>query len=155
MPASKAQQAATALRRAQCIQLRLAGLDYQTIAERLRYSSRQAAAKDVERALQRAVLAQHTSVEELRELELMRLDKLQAAMWKAAMEGDPRAVEVSLKISSQRCKLLGLDAPLRAEVITLDHIDAEIVRLQNELGRPGASPEAPGAAGSPVGEGAA
>ena len=42
-------------------------------------------------------------------------------------------VDRILKIKERRARLLGLDAPQRREVITLDTIDAEIAKLESEL----------------------
>lgn len=42
-------------------------------------------------------------------------------------------VDRILKIKERRAKLLGLDAPMRREVITLDSIDQEIAKLETEL----------------------
>jgi hypothetical protein len=46
---------------------------------------------------------------ELRVLELERLDRLQASMWDAALEGDIPAVDRVLKVIAARVRLLGLD----------------------------------------------
>jgi hypothetical protein len=131
--ASKAQRAKTAQRRTQAIGLALAGLSWDAIADKLGYSSRQAAHKDVQRALAQAVAEQTSAAEELRMVELMRLDRLQAAAWPKALTGDLKAIETCLKIITERRKLLGLDAPAKLEVITLDAVDAEIRRLEAEL----------------------
>jgi hypothetical protein len=144
--ASKAQRAATAKRRADAIKLRMAGLDYETIAERLGYSSRQAAQKDMQRALTAYVQEASTAVEELRHVELMRIDRLQAAAWPAAMKGELLAIETCRRLIVERRKLLGLDRPPRIEVITLDAVDEEIRRLEAEL----AAAEQPG--GTEAGE---
>lgn len=133
MSASSAQRAKTAERRAQAIQLRIAGLDYETIAKRLGYSSRQAAAKDLQRALARNLELERTAADELRHIELMRLDRLQGSFWARALGGDLKAAEFCLKVVTERRKLLGLDAPAQVEVITLDAVDAEIRRLEAEL----------------------
>lgn len=135
MPASKAQRAATAERRAKAVAMRLAGADYETIAQKLGYYNRGAAYNDINRALEANVAEQRRSAEILRQEELQRLDRLQAGAWMAAASGDPKAIDVVLKIIDRRCKLLGLDAPVRHEVITLDAVDAEIARLNAELGR--------------------
>ena len=39
-----------------------------------------------------------------------------------------------LKAGERRAKLLGLNAPVKHEVITLDYLDAEIQRLEREVG---------------------
>jgi hypothetical protein len=38
-----------------------------------------------------------------------------------------------LKIKERRAKLMGLDAPIRREVITMDSIENEIKKLESEL----------------------
>lgn len=116
MPASRAQQAATAKRRAQAIALRLAGMDFDTIAERLRYANRGAASKDIHRALEANRIEERQQVETLREVEGQRLDRLQAAVWAKAIKGDLKAVETVLKVIAHRTRLYGLDAPVKAEV---------------------------------------
>ncbi len=147
MPASKAQRAATAERRAKAVALRLAGVDYDTIADRLGYASRGAAYTDITRALEANVAEQQRGADLLRQEELARLDRLQAGVWQAATGGDSRAVDTALRIIDRRCKLLGLDAPVRHEVVTMDAVEAEIARLSAELGRnetgPAAGTEAP------------
>jgi hypothetical protein len=50
------------------------------------------------------------------------------------------AIDRLLKIQERRAKLLGLDAPAKLEVLTLDAIDAEIRKLQSELGVDGEVP---------------
>lgn len=131
MSASKAQRAATAARRTQAINLRLAGVDYETIAAKLGYSSRSSAWIDIDRALKANKAEEDTAKETLREVESLRLDRLQAAVWSAATKGDTRAVDSALKIIAQRAKLLGLDAEvnvnisggLRYEIVGVDPAD--------------------------------
>lgn len=134
MPASRAQRAATAQRRRQAIALRLAGADLQTIADRLGYSSRAAVCVDLRRAHDIALAETIHDAEELRHLEVARLDRLQAAVWPAALAGDVRAADSALRIIDRRCRLLGLDAPARVELLTMGAIEAEIARLTAELG---------------------
>lgn len=128
MPASKAQQAATAARRTKAIALRLAGVDFETIADRLDYASRQAAAKDVRRALEEYRAEESAAVEAWRELEGQRLNRLQAAAWSAAVKGDLKAIETVLKVMAQRSKLLGLEAEKQRN-------DADIDDARSVLGR--------------------
>ncbi|MFC8570678.1 hypothetical protein ACFUIW_33475 [Streptomyces sp. NPDC057245] len=120
MPASKAQRAATAKRRSQAIALRLAGMDYQTIAERLDYADRGAASKDVHRALEANLEAESVAAATLRELEVQRLDRMQAAAWAKAAKGDLKAIETVLKVIDRRARLLGLDRPARTEITGAD-----------------------------------
>ncbi len=77
-------------------------------------------------------------------MEVTRLDQLLVAMWPKAMQGSGWAVDRCLGIMKRRAELLGLDAPTRHEVMTIDAIDAEIRQLEAELtrGRGGAPVEA-------------
>lgn len=153
----------TAVRRAEALRMRAAGCKYEDIAQALGYSSRSAAAQDVQRALMVAVSEPAT---EVRALELTRLDDL----WVAALavlkrphltvsngrvvtinntDGLPvpveddgpvlQAIDRLLRIQERRAKLLGLDAPTKVEVINDDLIDAEIRRLTDELDRAAAA----------------
>ena len=49
--------------------------------------------------------------EEYRELELARLDALQAAHWPQAVAGSVRSADLVLRVIDRRIKLLGLDQP--------------------------------------------
>jgi hypothetical protein len=77
------------------------------------------------------------AVDEFRRLEGQRLDLLlEKAMEKALSEEKSSmfAIDRVLAIMDRRAKLMGLDAPVRTEVITLDYIQAEIQRLEATLG---------------------
>jgi hypothetical protein len=116
MGTTKAKQASVAERRAQAITLRIAGMDWQRIADRLGYSSRGAACQDVARALEANLAEQMQAATTLREVESLRLDRLQAAAWPAAVKGDLKAIETVLKVIDRRAKLQGLDMPAKTEV---------------------------------------
>jgi hypothetical protein len=127
MPASKAQRAATADRRTKAIALRLAGLDYQAIADKLGYSDRAAAYVDIDRALKANLKAETEQVDLLRYTSGLRLDRLQAALWPKAVGGDTKAADTCLRIIQQRCKLEGVEAPTQ---IALQHrleVEAQVV----------------------------
>lgn len=117
-------------RQTKAVAMRLAGLDFQNIAEQLGYSNRAAVVTDVQKAISARIEDGTRSIDELREMELLRLDRLQAAVWVQALAGDHKAIDQSLKIIDRRCKLLGLDAPERHEVVTLDWLDTQIRELQ-------------------------
>lgn len=95
-------------REARAVELLMAGRDYDQIAAELGYSSRSGAWRAVQRALRKH---REEVAGEYLTLELDRLDVLQAALWDAAMNGDPKAVEGVLKIIDRRCELLGLVPP--------------------------------------------
>lgn len=126
MPASRAQRARTAERRTRAISMRLAGIDYETIARELGYSDRSAACKDVSRALEQRTKEQQQSADALRTAEVMRLDRLQLGLWSAAADGDPRAVETVIKVIDRRIKLLGLD---QAQRVIDNAVDAWLQQL--------------------------
>jgi len=133
--------------------LRARGMTYEQIATELDYCDRAAARAAVERALVATVTE---PAAEVRQMELARLDE----MYRAALavlerrhfavshgkivyhgvtplEDDGpvlQAIDRMIRIMERRAKLLGLDAPTKVEVITLDAIEAEIRRLSAELG---------------------
>lgn len=117
MAASKAQMAATAKRRAQAIELSIAGMDNTTIAERLGYNGgRGAVSKDIRRALDANRIEEARMVEELRYLEGLRLDRLQVAVWPKALKGDLKAVETVRRLIAERIRLRGVAEPVRTEL---------------------------------------
>src|SRR5215212_5566001 len=100
-------------RQAQALALHKAGLGYQVIADRLGYAGRSGAYKAVEAALHKTL---QQPADELRTLELARLDRMQVAIWDKAISGNLRAVDRVLKIMKRRATLLGLDAPRQVAV---------------------------------------
>ena len=81
---------------------------------------------------------------ELRQLELLRLDQLQAAHYRAAMGGDAAAASRVLSIMDRRAKLLGLDASAEATQ-SLDQARDSLLKKLDSLARgqaaPGMGPE--------------
>jgi hypothetical protein len=132
MPASRAQRTKTAERRSQAVQLRIAGASWETIAKTCGYASRGAASTDVTRAMEAATAEATRNADVLRHLEITRLDRLQQAVWAEAIKGDDDKIRTVLGIIDRRCKLLGLSAPQRLEVVSLGAIEAEIARLEEE-----------------------
>ncbi len=79
-------------RKCRAIQLKLQGLTYQQIADELGYTSR----GTVHKIIKTAQATQLTgAVEEHLDIEVSRLNALQAAVWPAAMSGDLRAGELT------------------------------------------------------------
>jgi hypothetical protein len=60
------------------------------------------------RAIARDENAEYRRLEAVR-LEEQRLDDLQDGIWDRALSGDPRSVEVALKVLERRARMLGLD----------------------------------------------
>jgi len=92
-------------RAAAATELRLAGVDYDSIAEQLGYANRSGAWKAVQRCLSARMVR---NADELRDQGLLDLALLQERSWPAAMAGDPRAVDRCLRALDQRARLLGL-----------------------------------------------
>lgn len=135
MPASKAQRAQAAEKRTKAVKMRIAGADWDAIASACGYASRGAACNAVNKALEAQTAEMLRDSDVLRQMELARLDRLQAAFWAGALQGDSDAARTVLGCIDRRVKLLGLNAPERHEVITLSAMEAEIARLtRDELG---------------------
>jgi len=98
-----------AWRKARAVELAIEGRTYDQIAAEVGYANRGTAYKVVQQALRTRTLA---AVDELRCLEVDRLDALQASLWPDAMAGDVSAVQAIAKIVLQRCRLLGLLEPV-------------------------------------------
>lgn len=114
MSASRKQRAATAERRAKCLEMRLGGARWDEIAERLHYAGKAAAYKDFERAMEAAREAQAETATMLKNVELARLDRIQRAFWMRAMSGDHRAGKVVLDVHDRRVRLLDMTGAQRA-----------------------------------------
>ena len=93
-------------RQRQALELRKGGATLQEIAERVGYAGASGAAHAIGSALKRTIQA---PADELRALELDRLDALHAAVWPQAVSGHLGAVDRALKVMERRAKLLGLD----------------------------------------------
>lgn len=109
-----AEKAAILQRQLQALDLRKRGLSYRAIGEKLNVDPK-TAYNDVMSELGRLAKQRDGKVEELRELELERLDMLITALEPMARVGDPSAVNSFLKCMERRAKYLGLDAPAKFE----------------------------------------
>jgi len=98
-------RALASARKCRAIQLKLQSLTYQQIADELGYTSR----GTVYKIIKTAQVAQLTgAVEEHLDIEVSRLNALQAAVWPAAMAGDLQALVMAARLIEARCRLLGL-----------------------------------------------
>jgi len=101
-------RALASARKCRAIQLKLQGLTYQQIADQPGYTNR----GTVYKIIKTAQAAQLTgAVEEHLDIEVSRLNALQAAVWPAAMAGDLQALIVAARLIEARCRLLGLIGP--------------------------------------------
>ena len=96
------------------MELRTAGLTYDQIARELGYANRGTVYHVVSQALNAHTVE---AVGELRSQEVERLDSLQLAVWRKAMDGDVPSAIAAVRCIMARCRLLGLDGPglLRVE----------------------------------------
>lgn len=122
--------AAAVLQREQdALELKRAGVTYDVIAERLKFANRGGAYKAVQRALVRTM---QEPADELRTIELDRLERLHFAAWAKAINGDLRAIDRVLRIAERRAKLLGLDVALPGAGKGGELLDEEIEALMAE-----------------------
>ncbi len=93
-------------------QLRLGGVDWTEIAERTGYLDGRIASMAVTAWLQKIAIEQAPGQRRgALQLELDRLDQIQAAFWDLTLAGDYHAAEVVLKIVGRRCTIMGFDPP--------------------------------------------
>lgn len=121
-----AEKGAILQRQLQALELRKQGLTYRDIGDKLSISYQQAH-NDVNAELKRLAALTLDCAEELRQLELERLDMLIKGLEPMARVGNPGAVTAYLRVMERRAKLLGLDAPVRQEVTGADGGALEIV----------------------------
>lgn len=97
-------------RQIQALELRKSGWSYRKIGEKLGVSH-ETARQDVEGELKVLDLGNENKRNELRQLELERLDKITNALDHWLEAGSVPAINAYLKAMERRAKLLGLDAP--------------------------------------------
>ena len=116
----------------QVLELRKAGATFHQIANVVGYADPSGAKRAYDRAMQATI---QQPADEIRRLELERLDAMLRAVWPAALSGRLHAVDRVLTIMCRRAKLLGLDMPRRREVtvITRDAVEQAIAQLEAEL----------------------
>ncbi len=92
-------------RKTRAVELRATGMSYAQIAAEVGYANRGTAHAVVTQAL---ASREAESVDLLRQVEVARLNAVNAALWPQAMAGDVAAVMALLRVSEARCRLLGL-----------------------------------------------
>jgi len=117
-------------REAEVLRLRRRGLTFDLIAQELNYSHASGAHKAYVNACKRII---RSDVDEIRSVEMDRLDIAQAAVWNGVLRGETPSVMALVKIMERRAKLLGLDMPTLAKIEVThyesDTIDEEVKRL--------------------------
>ena len=104
-------------RAAQALELRIEGHSFSHIAEAVGYNSTQACFSAVTRAIREII---REPAQELVKIDLERLDGMWTASYKAAKNGDEKAVLSCMRIMERRAKLLGLDTPSKHELTGKD-----------------------------------
>lgn len=140
-------------RRAIAFEMRKEGFSYREIADAIRMSP-EAAYRLVKREVVELVTLTKEDAEEVRQLELERLDAMLAGgLMKRAMTGkDDDAVDRVIKIMERRSKYSGLDAASRTEITGKDGRPIEVEdprellnrRLDELAQRAGAGDSTPG-----------
>lgn len=114
------------IRRSYVLEQRKGGLTYREIAAAAinkfgtddlpkGYDERYAYA-DVISELKRINDANAETAAEIKDVELQRLDRMQAAVWRKVLDGHEGAIDRVLRIMDRRAKLLGLDAPTKTDL---------------------------------------
>lgn len=102
-------------RQMSALELRASGYSFRAIGEKLGISHEQAR-KDVDGELKSLSDANEDKRAEMRQLDLIRLDKITKSLDHWVEAGSPQAVMAYLKAMERRAKLLGLDAPVKQEI---------------------------------------
>lgn len=106
-----------AVRRVRALEMRKAGATYRQIAAALSIEAC-TAWRDVQAEMIALRQLAVEGAEDVRELELQRLDRLWVKLEQNGLQrGDHRAVSAAVRISERRAKLLGLDAPVRVQPV--------------------------------------
>jgi hypothetical protein len=106
--------------RKQAVMMRIGGATYDAIAAHLGMKSRQAVYQLVKNAMRKLAKETTEEVGQLKQIELDRLDAIQAANWGDAMKGDIQKGALILRVMAQRAILLGLNAPVKQELTGKD-----------------------------------
>lgn len=121
------------VRRSKAVKMRIAGHSPDDIASELGYVSPAAASADIYEAISKQLTTPDQNVEVLREIECRRMDQMLLALQPGIERGNPRSVEIAIRILERRAKMLGLDSATKVELLTVDAIDAQIAKLTEQM----------------------
>jgi|GEM_PF-4126515 len=124
-------------KRADALAFRLMGHTFEVIGEQIGVTT--------QRAHQLVLEALNDTLtepaEELRSLEVSRLDQMMTGVYSAAVLGDTKAIDSVLKIQERRAKLLGMDAPTKSEITGAEGGPVLFQKIEYEIIDP-ANPDA-------------
>jgi 5-methylcytosine-specific restriction endonuclease McrA len=131
-------------RRVEALRLRMAGADYRTIRQELMVMGISVSLKqvydDVQEALTELAKQERVAAEEIRELELARLDAMWMALWPDIERGDVFAIQTGLKVMERRAKMLGLDSAQKVQIdgrplqdLPQDQLDARATAIMRRI----------------------
>ena len=120
----------TRKRDARVFELRIQGFTFEQIASEVGYQGASGAWQAYQRVKESHIFE---SIDEARQLELMRLDELQFAIWDRAIDGDLPAAHCVLKIMDRRAKLLGLDKPAKIELNQIEQWPTDLEQQVQEM----------------------
>lgn len=123
------------IRRGKAVKMRIAGYSPEDIATELNYVSPAAASADIYEALAKQLTTPDHSIEVLREIECRRMDQMLLALQPGIERGNPRSVEIAIRILERRAKMLGLDSATKVQLLTVDDVDAQIAKLTEEMSK--------------------
>lgn len=117
----KGQIETSIVRREKALELRMAGMSYYYISKELGVS-KSTAFSDVQKAL-KEIQSRYTEVaENIRTIELARIERLILGIWHSARKGDLQAIDRINRLMERKSRLLGLDAPTKQEVKSEDTV---------------------------------
>jgi hypothetical protein len=142
--------ASNATRDAEALACRAQGWNYDRIATEMGYANRSGAYKAVERAIAASV---RETTDAAKILLIADLNEAKREAWAVLRRSHPvisngrlfedieddgpvlAAIDRITRIDQEMAKILGAYAPVKSEVVTLDAVEAEIRKLEAELGR--------------------
>ena len=104
-------------REQRAVELRIAGKSFAEIASDLGVT-KQAVSKSLDRAIAHSFDSEER--QKLRSVQLLRLERLHAAVWPKALEGESDAISSVLKVMERLAKLCGLDQPTATRIFIGD-----------------------------------
>lgn len=128
---SAAWRTAVRIKEQQALDLHLAGVTFDRIAEQLGYQGRGQAWRAVHRLLARN---ESEGVEHLKASKGAQLDRLMVAIMPAALRGEPKAVSEARRLNESYRRLFGLDSPIKVEQTVRGEVDQAIIELVEQMG---------------------